>query len=103
MSEQVDVLTIPQFPVSLRGKKGRYRVEVQIGRETYSATSDMPESAGKGAAVAAYILGGYELDMPEFPAPKHPLIVDMKMIWAVISGIGKLVAKKVKSAWRNQA
>lgn len=93
----VEASVTPRFPVSLRSPKGRYRAEIKIGRQTYSAVAKTPEKAMKGAATSAELFGGYEIDLPEYKDPGHPLLVDLKSIWAVLKLLGGTAVNRVKN------
>lgn len=94
---EIEVVIYPQYPVSLRGKKSRYRVEMRLGSETYSATAGTPEKAARGAAAAADLFGGYEVEIGEMESPRHPLVEDVSFLLKLIVWTGKFISLLVKN------
>lgn len=95
MPEYLETHVIPQFPVSLH-VNGRYKAYIRDGGDTYSAEGRTPNDAVKGATAAAYFLGGYELETPILPKPKHPVVVDLKIMWSIAKEAVAWVVKRVR-------
>lgn len=95
MPEYLETHVIPQFPVSLRAH-GRYKAYIRDGSDTYSAEGRTPDAAVKGATAAAYFLGGYELETLTLAAPKHPVVVDLKIMWSTLKEAVAWAVKKVR-------
>lgn len=97
IEEQADIIVVPRFPVSLRTPGGRFRAEITFKRATYSCVAQTPGEALEGAAMTAGLWGGVEIELPEYIDPPHPVMMDLKTIWAVMRLFGEIFIRKIKN------